>query len=104
MNSFKKTKCNSEETIPYGLMWDENKLKVIEDTAAISIVKQIFEFAEQGKSAQNIAGYLNACCVLTPEQYKSKMLTGDGRGSLASEKWDKSHVRCILKDKRYKYH
>ena len=89
---------------PYGYLKDEkDRNKLVVDTYAAGIVRDIFRMKIQGKSQSGIADYLNEHGVLSPLEYKHsigiKLQENFKVNTMA--KWDAVSVRRILENEIY---
>ena len=87
---------------PYGYAKDpEDCRRLVVDPEAASVVRQIFDWAEQGMGAGEIVRLLNEAKVLPPSRYKWE------KGVITNEKlvgkpyWEKRTVAGVLADQVY---
>lgn len=87
----------------YGYMRGENKNKLIVDSYAAEIVREIFQMKLEGMSQQCIADELNRLGVLSPAEYKKE--TGSGYKAVfqiyTKAKWTATAVLRILTNEVY---
>lgn len=89
---------------PYGYLKDENdKNKLIPDTYAAGIVKEIFRMKIGGMSQSAIAAYLNDHGVLSPMEYKHSLgiRIQDNFKTHEQAEWSAMSVRRILENEVY---
>lgn len=89
---------------PYGYLKDENdKNKLIPDTYAAGIVKEIFRMKIGGMSQSAIAAYLNDHGVLFPMEYKHSLgiRIQDNFKTHEQAEWSAMSVRRILENEVY---
>lgn len=87
--------------VPYGYeKSDDDKHKLVIDTYAAGIVKEIFRLKLHGMSQDAIATQLNNEGVLAPMEYKQSTGSGYQTGFLQNEKsvWSSVTVRRILEN------
>ena len=90
--------------VPYGYeKSDDDKHKLVIDTYAAGIVKEIFRLKLHGMSQDAIATQLNDEGVLAPMEYKQSTGSGYQTGFLQNEKsvWSSVTVRRILENEIY---
>lgn len=90
--------------VPYGYeKSDDDKHKLVIDTYAAGIVKEIFRLKLHGMSQDAIATQLNNEGVLAPMEYKQSTGSGYQTGFLQNEKsvWSSVTVRRILENEIY---
>lgn len=89
---------------PYGYLKDENdKNRLIPDTYAAGIVKEIFRMKIGGMSQSAIAAYLNDHGVLSPMEYKHSLgiRIQDNFKTHEQAEWSAMSVRRILENEVY---
>ena len=82
----------------------EDKHKLVVDSAAASVVQDIFQLKLKGHSLSEIASILNARRILTPLEYKNVYLKQKLHTVFRKEgesRWCATMVRRILMDERY---
>lgn len=87
---------------PYGYLKDptDNHKFAIDDYAA-NIVKRIFKMTLEGKSKKEIVDILNKENILTPSQYKSKIIKVTSEKTIQSSSWNNHIINEILKNETY---
>lgn len=86
---------------PYGYLKDKNnKHKLIPDPVAAPIIKQIFEFSKQGKTASEITAQLNTLGILTPINH-FMALDLVNNGIYKKTHWNINIIYNILKNQVY---
>lgn len=87
----------------YGYKRGEDKNKLLVDTCAAEIVKEIFHMKINGMSQQAIADELNSFGILSPAEYKKEQ--GSGYKAMfqthSKAKWSAMAVMRILKNETY---
>ena len=87
----------------YGYRKDpQNKNRLVVDPEAAEVVRQIFQWALEGRGKQNIAFLLNSRGIPNPTRYKAERgLTGNRPAQTAGGLWGKATVRRILCNEMY---
>jgi len=86
---------------PYGYMQSkENKNILVIDTQVADNVRLMFEMAEQGKSAREIATIFNADEIPTPASYKGVKLSEEHKGPYRG-KWSSERIAAMLTNEVY---
>ena len=87
---------------PFGYLKEkENKHHLIIDNASATVVKMIFDLCESGIGNTLIAKELNERCILTPSEYRCKILNMKSTGRKVSKQWTPSIVGKILDNRVY---
>ena len=87
---------------PFGYLKEkENKHHLIIDNASATVVKMIFDLCESGIGNALIAKELNERCILTPSEYRCKILNMKSTGRKVSKQWTPSIVGKILDNRVY---
>ena len=87
---------------PFGYLKEkENKHHLIIDNASATVVKMIFDLCESGIGNTLIAKELNERCILTPSEYRCKILNIKSTGRKVSKQWTPSIVGKILDNRVY---
>ena len=87
---------------PFGYLKENgNKHHLIIDNASATVVKMIFDLCESGIGNTLIAKELNERCILTPSEYRCKILNLKSTGKKVSNQWTPSIVGKILDNRVY---
>ena len=87
---------------PFGYLKEkDNKHHLIIDNASATVVKMIFDLCESGIGNTLIAKELNERCILTPSEYRCKILNMKSTGRKVSKQWTPSIVGKILDNRVY---
>ena len=87
---------------PFGYLKEkENKHHLIIDNASATVLKMIFDLCESGIGNALIAKELNERCILTPSEYRCKILNMKSTGRKVSKQWTPSIVGKILDNRVY---
>ena len=87
---------------PFGYLKEkENKHHLIIDNASATVVKMIFDLCESGIGNTLISKELNERCILTPSEYRCKILNMKSTGRKVSKQWTPSIVGKILDNRVY---
>ena len=87
---------------PFGYLKEKgNKHHLIIDNASATVVKMIFDLCESGIGNTLIAKELNERCILTPSEYRCKILNIKSTGRKVSKQWTPSIVGKILDNRVY---
>ncbi len=87
---------------PFGYLKENgNKHHLIIDNASATVVKMIFDLCESGIGNTLIAKELNERCILTPSEYRCKILNLKSTGRKVSNQWTPSIVGKILDNRVY---
>lgn len=87
---------------PFGYLKEKgNKHNLIIDNASATVVKMIFDLCESGIGNTLIAKVLNERCILTPSEYRCKILNIKSTGRKVSKQWTPSIVGKILDNRVY---
>lgn len=104
LNAKKKTGAHMSGLAPYGYIKDPyDKHKLIIDEEAAEVVQRIYSLFLQGFSKERIAKLLNEEGVMTPSEYKRKVLKINYKNGNEKEKkgWSYSTIHVILKNRMY---
>lgn len=104
LNAKKKTGAHMSGLAPYGYIKDPyDKHKLIIDEEAAEVVQRIYSLFLQGFSKKRIAKMLNEESVMTPSEYKRKVLKINYKNGNEKEKkgWSYSTINVILKNRMY---
>lgn len=105
--SFKRKKGEYCACPPFGYMKDSsNKTVLVPDPMTAPIVQLIFDLAVKGESAHAIAAILTQNGCITPLKYRVMYRDsfGDNGASRASDVWNHTTVKRILKNEVYLGH
>ena len=87
---------------PFGYLKEKkNKHHLKIDNASATVVKMIFDLCESGIGNALIAKELNERCILTPSEYRCKILNMKSTGRKVSKQWTPSIVGKILDNRVY---
>lgn len=87
---------------PFGYLKENgNKHHLIIDNASATVVKMIFDLCESGIGNTLIAKELNERCILTPSEYRCKILNMKSTERKVSKQWTPSIVGKILDNRVY---
>ena len=86
--------------LPYGYLWNEDKIAYVVDEEAAAVVRQIFEWKLQEVSVYTIVERLKAGGIESPERHKRRAGTRNG-GNIQGEGWCPSTIRGILQNRAY---
>ncbi|NBI83415.1 recombinase TnpX [Clostridiaceae bacterium] len=86
--------------LPYGYLWNEDKIVYVVDEEAAAVVRQIFEWKRQEVSVYTIVERLKAGGIESPERHKRRAGTRNG-GNIQGEGWCPSTIRGILQNRAY---
>lgn len=86
--------------LPYGYLWNEDKIAYVVDEEAAAVVRQIFEWKLREVSVYTIVERLKAGGIESPERHKRRAGTRNG-GNIQGEGWCPSTIRGILQNRAY---
>ena len=86
--------------LPYGYLWNGDKIAYVVDEEAAAVVRQIFEWKLREVSVYTIVERLKAGGIESPERHKRRAGTRNG-GNIQGEGWCPSTIRGILQNRAY---